>query len=134
MTAVSDEPSALEEGDETALESGGPDEFGESSGSGESEVDDGEDIEPDLDHPPMTVRSGDPAARCPYCGRPFRERRFETLHRGLEHPDRLSADEQTAFERAYLEERQAVRRYRLLALGAVVLWYFGMLMLYSIVI
>ena len=85
-------------------------------------------------HPETDLRDDDPAARCPYCDRPFRERRLETLHRGFDHPDRLSDRERAAFERAYLEERTAVRRVRLLALGAVVLGYFGLLFVYAIVL
>lgn len=85
-------------------------------------------------HPAADLRGDDPAARCPYCDRPFRERRLEELHRGFDHPDRLSDRERAAFERAYLEERTAVRRYRLLALGAVVLGYFCFLFVYALVL
>ena len=86
------------------------------------------------ERPRIAVRGDEPAACCPYCDRPFREQRFETLHRGLAHPERLSDRERAAFERAYLEEETAVRRYRLFALGAVILCYFGFLFVYAIVI
>ncbi|WP_049923107.1 DUF7410 domain-containing protein [Halopiger djelfimassiliensis] len=71
--------------------------------------------------------------RCPYCDRPFRERRLETLHRGLEHPDRLSERERAAFERTSRAERVRIRRFRLLAVGALVLLYFCLLFVYAIV-
>ncbi|ADB60072.1 hypothetical protein Htur_1180 [Haloterrigena turkmenica DSM 5511] len=80
------------------------------------------------------LQGDEPATRCPYCDRPFRERRLEALHRGFDHPDRLSDRERAAFERAYLAERPAVRRYRLFALGALILGYFGLLFVYAIVL
>ncbi|WP_306057247.1 DUF7410 domain-containing protein [Natronococcus wangiae] len=83
--------------------------------------------------PTVAVRSGDPSVRCPYCGRPFHDRRLRTLHCGLEHPDRLSDRERAAFERAYLEEGAEIRRFRLYALGTLVLVYFAMLFLYAFV-
>ncbi|NUB91442.1 hypothetical protein HTZ84_10950 [Haloterrigena sp. SYSU A558-1] len=85
-------------------------------------------------HAEIDLRGDEPAARCPYCGRPFRERRLEALHRGFDHPDRLSDRDRAAFERAYLEERTEIRRYRLLALGAVILCYFCFLFVYALVL
>ena len=85
------------------------------------------------EHPRTVVRGDEPSARCPYCGRPFREERLETLHRGLEHPDRLSDRERAAFERAYREEEAELRRFRLLALGAVIICYFSFLFVYAVV-
>ena len=89
--------------------------------------------EDEASHSRTVVRGDEPAARCPYCDRPFRERRLETLHRGREHPERLSEDEREAYERAYLSERRELRRFRLLAIGAVILCYFGFLLLYAVV-
>ena len=83
--------------------------------------------------PETAVRGGEPAARCPYCHQPFHDERFETLHRGLEHPSRLSTRERAAFERAYLDEGADIRRFRLQALGTLLLVYFCMLFLYAIV-
>ncbi|WP_235920859.1 DUF7410 domain-containing protein [Natronorubrum halalkaliphilum] len=82
---------------------------------------------------PVAVRGGEPAARCPYCDHPFHDERLETLHRGLEHPTRIADRERAAFERAYLEEEAAIRRFRLQALGAVLLCYFSVLFLYAVV-
>ncbi|WP_238717378.1 DUF7410 domain-containing protein [Natronorubrum halophilum] len=85
------------------------------------------------DGPNTVVRGDEPAVQCPYCGQPFHDARLETLHRGLEHPARISDREQAAFERAYLEERAEIRRFRLQALGALILVYFCMLFLYAVV-
>ncbi|MGQ3412178.1 DUF7410 domain-containing protein [Natrinema sp. LN54] len=79
-------------------------------------------------------RDGEPPARCPYCDRPFRRERYERLHRGLEHPDRLSDRERAAVERAAREEHTAMRRFRLYALGVLVLLYFGLLILAAFVV
>ncbi|WP_436347843.1 DUF7410 domain-containing protein [Natronorubrum sp. FCH18a] len=84
--------------------------------------------------PETAVRGDEPAARCPYCHQPFHEARFETLHRGLEHPSELSDRERAAFERAYADEGADIRRFRLQALGALLLVYFCLLFLYAVVI
>nr|WP_049988748.1 hypothetical protein [Natrinema salifodinae] len=81
----------------------------------------------------IDVDGGEPPARCPYCGRPFRRQRYETLHRGLDHPARLADRERAAFERLAHEEYGDVRRFRLYALGLVILVYFGMLFVYAFV-
>ncbi|QSW98281.1 DUF7410 domain-containing protein [Haloterrigena alkaliphila] len=86
------------------------------------------------ERPAVAVGADEPAARCPYCGLPFHEERLETLHRGLEHPASLSDRERAAFERAYREEDADVRRFRLLALGAVVLCYFCLLFVYAVIL
>lgn len=84
--------------------------------------------------PETAVRGAEPAARCPYCHQPFHAVRFETLHRGLEHPSELSDRERAAFERAYADEVTDVRRFRLKALGTLLLVYFCLLFLYAVVI
>nr|WP_239642025.1 hypothetical protein [Natrinema versiforme] len=78
--------------------------------------------------------SGEPPARCPYCDRPFRRTRYERLHRGLEHPGRLSDRECATVERAVREEDTALRRFQLYALGVLVLLYFGLLILAAFVV
>ncbi|WP_440765704.1 DUF7410 domain-containing protein [Natronorubrum sp. DTA7] len=103
---------------------------------GDSDSDpNGDDAEtPRRDAGPETaVHGGEPAARCPYCRQPFHDERFETLHRGLEHPSTLSTRERAAFERAYADEGADIRRFRLQALGTLLLVYFCMLFLYAIV-
>ncbi|TYL40559.1 hypothetical protein CV102_03035 [Natronococcus pandeyae] len=83
--------------------------------------------------PTVSIRGDESPVRCPYCGQPFHERRLRTLHCGLEHPDRLSERERAAFERAYVEEGAEIRRFRLYALGTLILVYFVMLFLYAFV-
>lgn len=79
-------------------------------------------------------RGDEPPARCPYCDRPFQRERYERLHRGLEHPDRLSDRERAAVERAVRDDYTALRRVRLYALGVLVLLYFGLLILAAFVV
>jgi hypothetical protein len=83
--------------------------------------------------PELDVRD-EPPARCPYCDRPFRRARYESLHRGLEHRDRLSERERATVERAVREERAETRRFRLYALGVLVLLYFGLLIVAAFVV
>ncbi|WP_254523018.1 DUF7410 domain-containing protein [Natrinema caseinilyticum] len=84
--------------------------------------------------PAFDVHGDEPPVRCPYCGRPFRRDRYESLHRGLEHSERLSVRERAAYDRARGEENPAVRRVRLEALGVLVLLYFGLLIVAAFVV
>lgn len=102
-------------------------------GDARDESDVRDDRAVDGDGPEIAVRGDEPAARCPYCRQPFRAERHETLHRGLEHPARLSTRERAAFERAYLQEDAEIRRFRLRALGTLLLVYFCLLFLYAVV-
>ncbi|QLG51284.2 DUF7410 domain-containing protein [Natrinema halophilum] len=78
--------------------------------------------------------SEEPPARCPYCDRPFRQDRYESLHRGLAHSERLTDRERATFERVRSEEYPAIRRVRLYALFVLVLLYFGLLILAAFVV
>jgi len=71
--------------------------------------------------------------RCPECGRPFVREELVTLHRGQAHGGRLDADEIEAFEDAYEKESERLRLFRLKALIALVILYFGLLMTYALV-
>ena len=71
--------------------------------------------------------------RCPYCDRPFAEESYLDLHRGLAHADRVSEAERDAFEAAYEEEQSDLGRFRLVALGLLVLLYFGFLFTFAAV-
>ncbi|WP_435345580.1 DUF7410 domain-containing protein [Haloarchaeobius sp. HRN-SO-5] len=79
------------------------------------------------------VPPGVTAHRCPYCNRPFRREDQCTLHVGLEHYDRMTAGEEAAFRDAYSAESEELGLYRLKLVGLLVVLYFGMLMLYSVV-
>lgn len=72
------------------------------------------------------------APRCSYCGTPFPAERLRDLHRGIEHYDRLDDAEREAYEDAYLAEGEDLRSFRLRALGALVVLYFGFLMSYAV--
>ena len=69
---------------------------------------------------------------CSYCGRPFTSEEYLVLHRGLAHPDAISAEERAAYERASEEEQADVKRFRIVALGALVAIYFGFLFAYAV--
>ncbi|MGM0590763.1 MAG: DUF7410 domain-containing protein [Halobacteriota archaeon] len=69
---------------------------------------------------------------CEYCGRPFTREDYCALHRGLAHPDRLSADQRVAFDDVFEGESADLRRFRLVSLGALVLLYFGFLFAYAV--
>lgn len=90
----------------------------------------------------MTVTSSDldthvpsdaAAYVCERCGQPFTRERHLALHRGLDHPEDLSPAEREAFETARQKEEADLRRFRLLALAALVALYFGFLMTYAVV-
>ena len=70
---------------------------------------------------------------CEHCGRPFENDGLLALHRGLAHPDSITADERSEFEAAYDAETAQLRRFRLKALGVLVVLYFGLLMVYAVV-
>ncbi|MFC5365799.1 hypothetical protein [Salinirubrum litoreum] len=68
---------------------------------------------------------------CDYCGRPFSDAESLTLHRGLAHYESLTEADQEAFVEAYRAEEPDLRRFRIVALGLLVLIYFGFLLLYA---
>jgi hypothetical protein len=73
-----------------------------------------------------------PRHDCERCGAVFASDRHLALHRGLVHDD-LTAAERTAYDDARAAEAADVRRYRLLALGALVAVYFALLFAYALV-
>ena len=74
-----------------------------------------------------------PAFECHYCGRPFAREEWLALHRGLDHPAQLDDAEVAAFRAAHEAEEDALGNFRLQALGALVLVYFFLLMIYALV-
>ena len=72
------------------------------------------------------------AAVCPHCGRPFAEAAARDLHVGELHADDCSDAEREAYESAYSAESADLRVFRLQALAALVLLYFGFLFAYSV--
>jgi hypothetical protein len=73
------------------------------------------------------------AVVCDRCGQPFTSEMLLALHRGQIHADDLTAAEREAFETAYDDEQEQIRRFRLKALGSLILIYFGFLMVYALV-
>lgn len=73
------------------------------------------------------------AAVCEHCGAPFADEDLLALHYGHEHRDAIGDDKREAFEAAYGAEQEEIRLFRLKALGALVLLYFGFLMVYAVV-
>ena len=69
---------------------------------------------------------------CPHCGFQLPEERQYRLHLGLEHYGTLDDDEQAAFKTAYSEEEELLNRFRIIALGGLVLLYFGFLLVYAL--
>ncbi|MFC7230755.1 hypothetical protein ACFQMM_03835 [Saliphagus sp. GCM10025308] len=67
-------------------------------------------IEDSNDEPTWSEPTAE-ASHCQDCGRPFATEERRLLHRGLEHPDRLSARERKAYATVAAAERGAHRRY-----------------------
>lgn len=70
---------------------------------------------------------------CPYCSRDERTETLLALHVGEEHWDRATETERDRYREAYEAESEALWRFRLLAVAALVVLYFGLLFTYSIV-
>ena len=70
--------------------------------------------------------------RCERCGRPFDREEWLALHLGHAHPDDLTDAEIDRFRTVHEDEERALRRFRLIALGALVLLYFGLLLIYAV--
>jgi len=87
-----------------------------------------------LNHAAYDVPPDRPAVDCDYCGRPFADESLLALHRGLAHSADLTEAEHAAFEATYETETGQLRRFRLKTLAALVFLYFGLLMVYALVI
>ncbi|MFB6304350.1 MAG: C2H2-type zinc finger protein [Haloferacaceae archaeon] len=83
--------------------------------------------------PATAVPPDAPVYECEHCGRPFASERYRALHRGRVHPSALSEAEREDYEAALAEERADIRRFRIVALGVLVLVYFGFLFAYALV-
>lgn len=79
------------------------------------------------------VPENESAYECRYCGRPFAREEWLALHRGLDHPAQLDDAEVAAFRAAHADEEDELGHFRLRALGALVLIYFCLLMVYALV-
>lgn len=79
-----------------------------------------------------SVPPGEQSFACEHCGRPFPTERLRSLHRGIAHDRLLSAAERDAYDEATADEERELRRYRIVALGALVILYFGFLLTYAV--
>jgi len=68
---------------------------------------------------------------CRYCGQRFTREQWLALHRGLDH-EGLTDEERAAFLAAREAEDEQLRLFRLKALGALVVLYFGFVMAYAV--
>ena len=80
-----------------------------------------------------SVPEGADVHACDRCGRPFEREEFLALHRGLEHGDDLTEAERAAYEEARESEADRLWRFRIIALGGLVVLYFGLLYTYALV-
>ncbi|MFB6233435.1 MAG: C2H2-type zinc finger protein [Haloarculaceae archaeon] len=84
------------------------------------------------DHPPTSIPAGDATEECPYCALDLPDKTQYRLHLGVEHYDQLSDAEREGFHEAYRAEADALDRFRIIALGGLVLLYFGFLLVYAL--
>lgn len=70
--------------------------------------------------------------KCTYCGRTFATEDLLALHYGHQHENQLNTEEWTAYNAAYEAEADALRLYRLKAVGMIVVLYFSFLFAYAI--
>jgi len=73
------------------------------------------------------------AAVCEYCDRPLPDEELLALHHGTRHFEDLSEDQRKAYQAAATAEQADIRLFRLQALGALILVYFGFLMVYAVI-
>ena len=73
-------------------------------------------------------------AVCSHCGARFVDDELLALHRGLEHDAALTDEEREAYADAVESERDAIRLFRLKALAALLVIYFGFIFVYAFVL
>jgi len=82
--------------------------------------------------PETHVPGDETPQRCPYCGFELPTDEQYRLHLGLTHYDKLDNADQQAFRDAYQREEEALTRFRIVALGGLVVLYFGFLLIYAV--
>ncbi len=85
--------------------------------------------EPEFDVP----EDDPPAARCPYCERPFRTDRLRALHLGETHSDECTEEEYETYEEVYDDESHDLFTFHVKVAVALLLLYFGGTYTYAIV-
>jgi len=76
----------------------------------------------------------EPAARCPYCARPFKEERFCALHVGEAHLAEASDEEIDRYEAAEDAEEDDLFVFHLKVVAAIVAVIMGYVYLYGFVL
>ncbi len=69
---------------------------------------------------------------CEHCGFELTDEKQYRLHLGLEHYGQLSEADRQTFRETYHEEEADLNRFRIIALGALVMLYFGFLIVYAL--
>ena len=81
----------------------------------------------------LSVPADAPQYDCRYCDRVFARERHRDLHQGQTHPDRVDEPAAAAYRSAVESEWESLVRYRYVALGALVVLYFGFLVAFAVV-
>ena len=76
----------------------------------------------------------EPAARCPYCERPFRAERSRDLHVGEAHAGEANDDERERYEAAEEDEDDDLFVFHLKVVAAIVAVIMGYVYLYGFVL
>lgn len=82
--------------------------------------------------PETAVPEGETPVVCPYCGFELADDTQRRLHMGLEHYAELPEEQREAFKQTYRREEDALNRFRIIALGGLVVLYFGFLVVYAV--
>lgn len=80
-----------------------------------------------------TVPTDESAVRCPHCETPFPAERVRDLHVGRAHADAADEAERERYVDGVAAERDDLGSFRLRALAALVVLYFGFLFVYAVV-
>lgn len=91
-----------------------------------------DDTHRDGDRPETVVPAGAEPLVCPHCGFELPDEKQYRLHLGLEHYGRLAEAGREAFRETYRAEEDALTRFRIVALGGLVVLYFGFLVVYAL--
>ena len=75
----------------------------------------------------------EPAARCGYCGRPFREERLHALHLGAAHEKELTEGERERYEDVYDDESHDLFTFHAKVVVTLLVTYFVFTYIYGFV-
>lgn len=75
-----------------------------------------------------------PAARCPYCNRPFTSERACALHLGGVHRDEWTEAERATYERAWDDESDDLFVFHLKVVATLTLLYAVVVLVYMVVL